>query len=120
MKAKELFRRVILAIIYVIPCLTLFIPRNPAYRPEDLIPLSITLTPAILYLCGVAWCRYLMAAIAILCIMMSLIIPLCMHTIDRTPAFWMQWCGVFLISWMAVILSLRGKPKKESVNEIEP
>jgi hypothetical protein len=63
-------------------------------RDGVLILASVALVPAVLYFCGIRWCRYVVGAFAVFFILLCLVIPMMQHSVDRTGPFWFLWCLV--------------------------
>ncbi|MEN3943653.1 hypothetical protein WJU23_20305 [Prosthecobacter sp. SYSU 5D2] len=57
--------------------------------------------PALLYLIGFTWMRYVVSVQCFLLLPLWLLSPVVLHSIERTPLFWLVWT----LSLMAILFS---------------
>ncbi len=72
---------------------------------EHLILAAVALAPAILFFCGVRWCRYLVGVFSVIFLLLWLATPMAQHAIDRTVTFWLIWCAVLLVFIFSSVMS---------------
>ncbi|MBA4149835.1 MAG: hypothetical protein H0X66_17105 [Verrucomicrobia bacterium] len=114
MKTNERLRRIAM-VAYTLPflfhlALSLFRGR-PGDLSMSLILAAVALTPAILFFCGVRWCRYVVGAFSIIFLLLWLATPMAQHAIDRTVTFWLIWCAVLLVFILSSTMSFTRIPK---------
>jgi hypothetical protein len=108
MKTNEPLRRIAIG-VYALPflfriALSLFRGR-PGDLPMSLVLAAVALTPAVLYFCGVRWCRYVVGVFSVIFLLLWLATPMTLHAIDRAGSFWFIWCIVLLVFSFSSIIS---------------
>ena len=108
MRLNETLRRIAIG-AYTLPflfrvVLSLIHPRFGELR-DMLILSAVALTPAVLFFCGVRWCRYVVGAFSVVFLLLWVATPMAQHAIDRTGSFWFVWCIVFLVFIFSSIMS---------------
>ncbi|MFN5960702.1 MAG: hypothetical protein ACK5CW_04400 [Verrucomicrobiota bacterium] len=105
MKTSEPFRRIAIG-AYALP-LVFHIADSLIRDPRGcfLILASGALLPAILYFCGLRWCRYVVGAFSVLFVLLWLVVPMAQHEIDRTVTFWFIWFIVLSVFIFSSIMS---------------
>src|SRR5688572_30099864 len=75
---------------------------------------TVVIAPAIGYLLGVRWCRYLFSAFALIALLGWSFSPLAQHAIDRHLAFWCIWTliEVLLVALVWTVLAGPKEPNK--------
>lgn len=71
----------------------------------------LAVAPAIAFVCGIQWCRFLVAAMALLFLSFWSMSPLAQHSIDRHAAFWIFWALIEALTIGAIWASLK-KPSE--------
>jgi hypothetical protein len=105
MKTSETLRRIAIA-AYTLPFLVRLVLSLVDGDLRDMLVLSaVALTPAILFFCGVLWCRYVVGAFSVIFLLLWLATPMAQHAIDRTVTFWLIWCVVLLVFIFSSVMS---------------
>ena len=78
--------------------------------------LVIVSAPALAFVVGVQWCRWLVSMCAILASIFWALLPAMQHAIDRTLGFWISWiAGVgFLVATLWAACSSAIKPPNKA------
>ncbi|MDI1250005.1 MAG: hypothetical protein PSV13_14175 [Lacunisphaera sp.] len=67
----------------------------------------LAVVPAIAFICGIQWCRFVVAAMALLFLLFWPMSPLAQHAIDRHAAFWIFWALIEALTLGAIWASLK-------------
>ena len=105
MKTSEPLRRIAIG-AYALPLVYHVadgLIRDP--RGGFLVLASVALLPAILFFCGLRWCRYIVGVFSVLFVLLWLVLPMAQHAVDRTGTFWFVWCIVLLVFIFSSIMS---------------
>ena len=76
----------------------------------------MTVGPAILFLCGVPWARFLLGLLSLLLFLFWGLLPLMQHAVDRTGKFWLFWAyfGIVLVAGAAASFLRPSETKNEA------
>ena len=81
---------------------------------HKLIFAAILVTPGVLYLLGVDWCRFVVGTVAAVFLLFWSLSPLMQHAIDRHIGFWLMWAVLEAVLIATMIASfIRPKEKND-------
>jgi hypothetical protein len=75
------------------------------------------LVPAIAFVRGVRWCRFVVATVSLLFLLLWTLSPIAQHSFDRHAGFWALWTFIEALTIGAVWASLKKEPIQSATDQ---